>query len=341
MELTEREKLDNEMYNKFFEEKTHYPVADPEYFKKKKQDSNVKRYIAKEGILPALASEIWDHDTDLKSIENVIKYCYENKFYGKTLGKAISMITSKKVMYKRDGFGDTEDGREKEQSKDEISLWAITHTISHFVEGIYETGRYDLAKKLNEYTVRSSISLKDLRTGGSDDAYVSAMIKAIQTTGKNLIHFKDSGFDNREFLHSSQNREHSEYGRLMKIKHFDETGELLPQEEIQEPEEITEGVYVDVDDTLVIGENQLNQEVVNKLKEYKDQGKNITIFTGGEYWVQKERLQKLGLEKEIGEFEVVSKEDFQNKKLEITIDDFSQDQLKNIFRIFSQDHTQV
>lgn len=327
MELTEQERLDVEAYNKFFEDKTHYPVDDPDYWEKRKADPEAKKYVAKEGIVPALVHEIWDHDTDLKSIENVIEYCYENKLYGKTLEEAVKLITSKKAV-------------KTPEEHDAESVIGIMHIIGHFHEKMYETGRMDLARKLNEYVVKTIIDFEDASAyvKGLGSGYPNPIGKIIAKTGKNPLPFKDSGYDNEKLLDLIKGKYY--YEIFIQIKHFDETGELLPQEEIKEPEETTKGVYVDVDGTLVVGENQLNQRIVDKLKEYKDLGKNIVIFTGGDTGSQKERLVKLGLEKEIGEFKVVSKGSFQNKKLEITIDDFSQDQLKNIFGIFSENHIQ-
>jgi len=327
------EKIDKETYQSFFEDKINYPIHNKNYGDEKKSNPDAKEYIIKEGTLPALINEIWDHDNDLKSIENVIKYCYENKIYGKTLEKAIDMITSKKAI---------SDSRIKKQGKREVDFWEIQHIISHFSKDMYESERYDLAKQLNIYIVENSTKLQDPRLAECDYAYVSAMYRIIKASGKNPMPFKDSGFDNEKFIQMLKSKkEEDTVCRFMKIKHFDETGELLSQKEIKEPKETTKGVYVDVDGTLVVGENQLNEKIVDELKKYKEQGKNIIIFTGGNVIAQEERLKRLGLEKEIGKFKVVSKGDFLNKKLEITIDDFSQEQLKNIFGIFSKEHKQV
>src|SRR3989304_9556382 len=91
--MIENEKLDEESYQKFFEEKTNYPVEDPDHWKKKETDPSVKQYVVKDGAVPALIHEKWDHDIDLKSLENIIKYCYENEIYGKKLKTAINLIT--------------------------------------------------------------------------------------------------------------------------------------------------------------------------------------------------------------------------------------------------------
>ena len=49
--MIENEKLDEESYQKFFEEKTNYPVDDPDYRKKKETDPSVKQYVVKNGIM--------------------------------------------------------------------------------------------------------------------------------------------------------------------------------------------------------------------------------------------------------------------------------------------------
>jgi len=402
--MIENEKLDEESYQKFFEEKTNYPVDDRDYWKKKETDPSVKQYVVKDGIVPALIHEKWDHDTDLKSLENVIKYCYENKIYGKTLETAINLITSKKQIerskrrddyireeefYKNEEFYKKEGFYEKglmKSTRDENEVWAgeISHIIGHFSSEIYKTGRKDLIRKLNNYCIKGILSLKEIDVGGGVLVYSNLIIDKIKNTGKNPLPFKESGFDNEEFLKlladyaHYNDREYSienakeNHDKLIAIKHFDETGEFDKYfnpwgDEIafdkKEPTEITDGVYVDVDGTLVVGENQLNQKLVEKLYEYKNQGKKVIIFTAGDATAQAKRLKKLGLavtdpypeipqkasdedrekikRESVGDFEVVSKGDYLGKKLEITIDDFSQDQLKNILGIFSKEHQQV
>jgi hypothetical protein len=284
------------------------------------------RFVLEEGTLPALKNAVWDHDTDLKSIENVVMFCLEHKIYGKTLEAAIDLFTSKRaVMYR---------GREGSKT---VLVGEAGHILSHFYYGVYEAGRIDLVKKLNLYIVQQAISIGNLEINAH--CYLGATRDSISLSGINPLPFKDSGFDNPAFLRLYEDGDWHRtraYDELMAIKHFDETGILAP-ETVQEPAEITEGVFVDVDGTLIVG-HQLNQEVVELILDYRKEGKSVTIFTGGDMYFQKDRLRSLHLDDFMGKFEVVPKVRFSGKKLEVVIDDFMPEQLKKVFGIFVVQH---
>lgn len=80
-----------------------------------------------------------------------------------------------------------------------------------------------------------------------------------------------------------------------------------------------DGVYVDVDGTLLTQDNQLNQSVIDRLKAYEAEGKDITVWTGGNVTEKKQQLSKLWID-----WPVVSKYDYAGAIAEIVIDDLDQ-----------------
>ncbi len=79
--------------------------------------------------------------------------------------------------------------------------------------------------------------------------------------------------------------------------------------------EVTDGVFCDVEGTLWQDE-QLNQEVVQVLRKYEQDGKTITIWTGGDVEKYQQLLLEAGLD-----WKIVSKYDFSGKRTELVIDD--------------------
>ncbi|MDQ1284500.1 MAG: hypothetical protein QG620_848 [Patescibacteria group bacterium] len=326
-----KKQIDEESFVRIFEDKTHYPIEamtthDQGTLQYANRNLEMVRFVLEEGTLPALRHAVWDHDTDLKSIENVVLFCLEHKIYGKTLEAAIDLFTSKQaVMYR---------GREGSKT---VLVGEARHILSHFYGEVYQVGRIDLVKKLNLYIVQQAISIGNLEI--SAHCYSVETRDSIGFSGKNPLPFKDSGFDNPAFLQLYKDGDWHRtraYDELMTIKYFDETGIFAP-ETVQEPAEITEGVFVDVDGTLIVG-HQLNQDVVGLILDYRKEGRAVTIFTGGDMYFQKNRLRSLHLDDFIGKFEVLPKIRFSGKKLEIVIDDFTPEQLKKIFGIFVEKH---
>lgn len=80
------------------------------------------------------------------------------------------------------------------------------------------------------------------------------------------------------------------------------------------------GVYVDVDGTLIIN-GKLKKRVVECMAEYKNKGKTVRIFTGGNPTEKEKVLKKFKELEGIAEFPVLSKDAFKGKLLEVVIDD--------------------
>jgi hypothetical protein len=93
--------------------------------------------------------------------------------------------------------------------------------------------------------------------------------------------------------------------------------------------EITKGVYVDVEGTLLVNRGYseniiLNTEVVKHINSLikENPGKEVIIFTGGDTENLKNQLQELGLQKELGRvFTVQPKANYVGQNLEYLIDD--------------------
>ncbi|MFA5961458.1 MAG: hypothetical protein WC848_02130 [Parcubacteria group bacterium] len=329
----DKSRLDEEVFVKIFQNKTHCPeVISRNLFEKLQEtDPDAKKYFLRSGVLSALHhSSWWNHDHDLRSIENVVWFCLERELYGKTLEAAIDLVTSREVT--------------DEINPESVDYQEVCHTIGHFYEHMYDTGRIDLVNKLNSYTVKIMISAKSTEYGGGNylnNVCTSPITNIICDTGENPFPFKGSAFDNEEFLElikAADSFHRCAYDDLMEIKRFDEEAKVPPVRILAEPENMVDGVFVDVDGTLVVGANQLNQFVVDLLKKYKESGKAVTVFTAGNIYSQKTRLERLGLTEIIGEFEVRAKSDFTGQKLEIVIDDFTPKKLRDMFGIFIGEH---
>ena len=86
--------------------------------------------------------------------------------------------------------------------------------------------------------------------------------------------------------------------------------------------ELVEGVFVDIDGTLIIvdkGVEQLRPGILEVIKKMEEHGKKITLFTGGDPEFQNQKLQKLGLEPKF--LPVQPKSAYAGKILEMMIDD--------------------
>lgn len=88
-----------------------------------------------------------------------------------------------------------------------------------------------------------------------------------------------------------------------------------------EARELSEGVYVDVDDTLIDDSGELKEGILNKINELALNGHDVVIFSGGDPDEQTSRLRSLGFPEQF--LPVVPKAGFKGKLLEILIDDTS------------------
>lgn len=79
---------------------------------------------------------------------------------------------------------------------------------------------------------------------------------------------------------------------------------------------VLEGVFCDIDGTLLVKENFINQQVLSQLQEFEREGKSITIWTGGTVEDRRDILIDYGIF-----YKVVSKYDFEGCSVEIAIDD--------------------
>ena len=95
-------------------------------------------------------------------------------------------------------------------------------------------------------------------------------------------------------------------------------------------EMIIPGVYCDVYNTLIFGDDKptINQKVLNMLKEIEQNGKDITLWTGGDASEFYKIVKKFGIE-----WPIHSKSDYYQQKVEIAIDDESENFLYDRYKI--------
>jgi len=80
--------------------------------------------------------------------------------------------------------------------------------------------------------------------------------------------------------------------------------------------QIIEGVFCDIQGTLLDYEDKINIEVLEILKRYEKEGKIINLWTGGEIEEYQEKIWKLGIK-----YPILSKYNFKDSIVEIAIDD--------------------
>ena len=77
------------------------------------------------------------------------------------------------------------------------------------------------------------------------------------------------------------------------------------------------GVFCDIQGTLLdYGAEKINEEVLEMLEGYEKEGKAINLWTGGDVEEFRTKIRKLGIK-----YRVLSKYDFENRTVEIAIDD--------------------
>ncbi len=82
-----------------------------------------------------------------------------------------------------------------------------------------------------------------------------------------------------------------------------------------------EGIYVDVDGTLIAFE-ALDDDLIESLRNLQEAtGQKLYIFTGGDPETAQKRLIELGLPQDLFELPVKSKAEFKGKRLSIVVDD--------------------
>lgn len=99
-------------------------------------------------------------------------------------------------------------------------------------------------------------------------------------------------------------------------------------------DKIVSGVFCDVEGTLILDSLEgepVNQEVLKQLEKYA-KTKSVTLWTGGDL----ERIQKLLHAKNITQWPLVSKYDFDGCKVEIVIDDYEQKEFEERYKISSK-----
>ncbi len=94
---------------------------------------------------------------------------------------------------------------------------------------------------------------------------------------------------------------------------------------------IIPGVFCDMDGTLFIN-SEPNRDVLQKLEEYA-KTKPVSLWTGGDI----KEAEKL-LRKEKITYPLLSKYDFEGCRIEIAIDDYSQDQFEREYRITAEEY---
>ena len=96
-----------------------------------------------------------------------------------------------------------------------------------------------------------------------------------------------------------------------------------------------EGVFCDIEGTLFNGE-ELNQDTLNKLKEFESQGKNITLWTDGETTKLQELLNKNSIT-----YPLKSKIDHAGASAEIVIDNDDENTFSAKTKIFAKKFIKV
>ena len=90
----------------------------------------------------------------------------------------------------------------------------------------------------------------------------------------------------------------------------------------KEAHEVVEGVYVDVEGTLIEdhwGKHELNEGLIKAIEGFEREGKKIIIFTGGNRETLEEELKRLGVPERF--LPIRSKSDYRGKVLGALIDD--------------------
>ena len=97
------------------------------------------------------------------------------------------------------------------------------------------------------------------------------------------------------------------------------------------------GVFVDFDNCLVdYDTKEINSKVLELIKQFQNEGKEITIRTLGDLPKKQEILDKAGIP-----FTVKSKADFKGATVEITVDDRGEHDLYDNIKIKTERHIQV
>jgi hypothetical protein len=87
----------------------------------------------------------------------------------------------------------------------------------------------------------------------------------------------------------------------------------------KEAKEKLEGLFVDVDGTLIMPGNRINTKILETMKRAAERGTLITVFTGGSPEIASQNLKSLGVPEQF--LNVKSKADFRGKELQWLIDD--------------------
>lgn len=94
-------------------------------------------------------------------------------------------------------------------------------------------------------------------------------------------------------------------------------------------ENIIPGVFCDIQGTLLdYNAKKINEEVLEMLKGYEKEGKNVYLWTGGDIDEFREKIRKLGIK-----YRVLSKYDFKNRTVEIAIDDLPEKKILKDYEI--------
>lgn len=111
-----------------------------------------------------------------------------------------------------------------------------------------------------------------------------------------------------------------------------------------------EGVFCDVEGTLLLGKNKINSGVVELLRKFKNEGKRIMFWTAGSPDLERKKIDRaVESSDDLDEadavillnLKVVSKYDFAGATVEITIDDMSEQSLREGLKLHSKQHIQV
>ncbi len=87
----------------------------------------------------------------------------------------------------------------------------------------------------------------------------------------------------------------------------------------KEAKEKLEGLFVDVDGTLIMPGDRINTKILKTMEGAAERGTLITVFTGGSPEIASQKLRSLGVPEQF--LNVKSKADFSGKELQWLIDD--------------------
>ena len=96
------------------------------------------------------------------------------------------------------------------------------------------------------------------------------------------------------------------------------------------------GIFCDVEGTLLRDDDTVNQAVLANLERLEGEGREITLWTGGDLKKVRPRLHDVGIF-----YTLVSKHDFRGAEVEVAIDDLSQADFEQEYGITAKQYLQM